>query len=149
MFGWFSKGKVAIQLPKLNYRVGEAVRGSITYSVKKPLHANEVTMQLYAQEKRTQGFGQNRRTTTIKVFDFTVPLSGETELSPSQKYTQNFEITIPQDAVQQKPTSEVANTVLAAASMLARTSKQTKWYIKARVDVKGFDITKKQQINVA
>jgi len=144
MFG-FLKGKITIALNAHEYRLGEAVSGTITLKLKKP-RTGQLLVTLFAQDTLSQGMGKNRTTEVRKVFDFTQPLSTEQEFQNTE-LNFPFSITIPTDVHSGKLEGGLG-VAMQAAQMLTQRSSRRKWFVTARFDTKGFDITKKMQINV-
>jgi len=150
MFG-FGKGKIEIQLDNYNYSPGQVIEGTVALSLKKPLPGKELSITILGEQKISQGYGTNRSYRTVKIFDFKQPLDREKEYpAGDQPLVYPFKIKIPAnvESKQQMPEGTLG-TVMKAAQMFSGTKSRTQWYLIARLDVKGFDITKKVQINVA
>ncbi|MFH1589847.1 MAG: hypothetical protein ABIB43_04740 [archaeon] len=149
MFG-FGKGKIEIQLNNYNYAPGQTIEGTVSLKLKKPLQGKELSIRLFGEQKISQGYGTNKSYRTVKIFDFKQPLDREKEYLPgSQPLVYQFKITIPANVESQQPPEGALGTVMKTAQMLLGTKIRTNWYLVARLDVKGFDMTKKVQINVA
>ena len=150
MFGWIFKGKMEVKLSSLQFNAGDMIQGTLVYSVKKNQTATKTSVRLFADERRTSGMGQNRQVRHFTVFDFELPLKQGEELIAGQKYEVPFEIGIPQNLPTnaQGPQNDVAKTFIRAASLLSNSRSTVKWYVKGRVDLPGFDVMKKVQINV-
>lgn len=151
MFGWFSKGTITIQPSKFNYSSGELIEGSITIKLKKPLMGKEVTIRLFGEEKLTRIRNGQRRTETKKIYDFKQPLAGEGNYPANQPMTYTFQIKIPDNIIQNPklPGGFMGGLLKISQMFSGPVYSKTMWYLKARLNVKGFDITKKIQINVA
>ena len=149
MFG-FGKGKIEIQLDKYNYSPGETIEGTVALSLKKPLPGKELSIRLIGEEKVQQGYGRNSSYRTVAVFDFKQPLDREKEYPAGQPMAYSFKIKLPADVAgrQQMPEGKLG-TILKVAQVMSGTVRRINWYLIARLDVKGFDISKKVQINVA
>jgi len=145
MFG-FGKGKMEIRLSKFNFAPGETIDGTVFMQLKKPIFGKVLTIRLYG-EKKTTSYGSNSRTNYQRVFDFSQPLDGEKDyLAAPLEY--QFRITIPQN-VGQAQVGGGLGTAIKAVQMLSGTSSRISWYLEARLDVKGLDVSKRIQINVA
>lgn len=150
MFG-LGKGKIEIQLDRYNYSLGETIEGTVALSLKKPLLGNELTIRIIGEEKISQVYGTNRTYRTVKIFDFKQPLDGQKEYpAGDQPLVYPFKIKIPTEVkTKQQMPEGTLGTVLKAAQMLSGNIRRINWYLIAELNVKGFDITKKIQINVA
>jgi hypothetical protein len=146
MFG-MGKGKIVLALDKMNYAHGETINGKVNMTLKKSINAKGVIATLFAEQTNTKFTGNGVQKQTIKVFDFSIPLDGEREYGPSP-YNYEFKITIPTKENVKAPEG-VLGGVVQAAKFLSQGSKNTKWFVEVKLDVpKGFDLRKKQQINV-
>lgn len=146
-FLWFGKGKIEIQLTNYNYAPGSTVEGIIIMNLKKPLEAKELTIRLYAEQKVTPAFGNNRSQSYRKIFDFKQPVDGPKVYPANQELRYPFKITVPANTASMP--GGAFGGFLKSVQMLSGSMTSVKWYLQARLDVKGFDITKKVQINVA
>lgn len=149
MFGWFSKGKMQIQLSNYQFRPGDVIEGKLVFTLKKPQHVNAVNVQLYGTKRITTYSAGKRTTRSQKIFDFTQPLDGEKDMGPGQSYEYPFKINIPTSVGEQSMPEGIAGSIVKAASLLSRSSASIKWYLKGRVDIpKAIDLTKNVRINV-
>jgi len=146
----FGKGKIEIQLNNYNYKPGDMVEGKVALKLKKPLEGKQLTIRILGQKRvkhtsvSSSGPSQTYRTETV--FDFKQPLDGEKTYGTGLlEYP--FKIQIPDD-VKPKIPEGTLGTVFKAAQMFSGLEARTTWYLFARLDVKGFDLTKKIQINV-
>lgn len=146
MFG-MGKGKIELALDKMNYSHGETINGTVNMTLKKSIPAKGVTATLFAEQTNTKFTGNGVQKQTVKVFDFSIPLDGEREYAPSP-YNYEFQIAIPAKENVKAPEG-VLGGVAQAAKFLSQGNKNTKWFVEVKLDVpKGFDVRKKQQINV-
>lgn len=160
----FSKGKIDIMIPKVNYIPGEIISGTVRLKMKKPAKARALNIYLMGIKKvkeRNHTHGNDgharARTTTrnVTVYDFEVPLDGEKEYSQEAEYP--FEIMVPADvqniAPQIPQVEGVGGTVLkivqTAAVMTGNVSYPVKWYLHAKLDIPGgFDIKDNADISI-
>jgi hypothetical protein len=142
MFG-FGKGKIDIKVNSLNHAPGDTITGTVTLLLKKPQQSKGVNIGLMAEEKRVS-MGNNRSRTTVRVFDFKQPLDSEKEYPAGKELSYPFKIKVPTGS--EMPKGALGG-VLKAAQMLSGTGMR-RWYLVANLDVKGFDVSKKLQINV-
>ncbi|MBT4869991.1 MAG: hypothetical protein HON47_00255 [Candidatus Diapherotrites archaeon] len=146
MFG-MGKGKMNLILDKMNYAHGETINGKVNMTLKKPVAAKGVIATIFAETTQTKFTGNGMQKQTMKIFDFSIPLDGEREYS-SAPYNYEFQITIPQKEEIKAPEGIIGG-VAQAAKFLSQGMKNTKWFVEVKLDVpKGFDLRKKQQINV-
>ena len=145
MFG-LGKGKIDLILEKTSYAHGEVVNGQIKMMLKKPIQAKGVIVTLFAERVTTTMYNGSRQRKTQKVFEFSIPVDGEKLYEATQKdYT--FQIQVPQEN-EIKVEGKIGG-ALKAIQSFGKMMSPTKWFIEAKLDVpKGFDVRKKQQINV-
>ncbi len=158
--GLFGPDKITMNLEKYDYKPGGKIKGKIKLNLKKPVHARELRVRLYAY-KRTKNTGgavgalggkSTNRNSRQKVYDYKQPVDGEKEY---QKEEYDFEVKIPGDVAAKsgKPAGELGEKTQAAMkafSMLSGYSARVDWYLTAQLDVPaGLDIKKKQQIVIS
>ena len=148
MFG-FGKGKMEIKLNNYNFSEGDTIEGTLSFTLKKPQHSKEASIQLYAEQQTTQ-FANGRTTNnTVTVFDFKQPLDGEKDYAPGTQVEYPFQIKIPAGATAQQAPDGMLGQVAKAANFMSNRRTSVRWYLTGRIAIKGFDLTKKVQINVA
>lgn len=153
MFG-FGKGKIEIKINKFNFSPGETLEGTVTLKLKKPIRAKKLTISLIGERKDTQAYmssGSRRSSSsTVRMFDFQQPLDGEKEYS-IQPVEYSFKIKIPPGILSQQAMPKGAiGTAVKAMQLVSGKITSIKWYLLADLDIpKGFDVTKKVQINIA
>jgi len=147
MFG-FLKGKMKITLVKYNYVSGENIEGNLMFTLKKPAEARELTISFtgYQQERRRTSNGTS--TSWRKIHDFKMPLDGAKSFSSGQEYTYPFKITIPTNLIPKGEINPTLQSIAKVASMFVGTSTAKKWYVEGRLNMPGFDLNKKVQINI-
>ncbi|MFO7677803.1 MAG: hypothetical protein R6V50_05420 [Thermoplasmatota archaeon] len=154
--GLFGPEKITFMLDKYNYNPGEKITGKVKLNLKKPTSARKLEVSFYGVRVDRQSSvavgpmmsGRNRHsrhTSTFKVFDFKIPISGEKEYQDEQY---SFEIKIPDDVLQTNPTLDgKLGQAATAVRILSGLSSRIDWYVKAQLDVpKKLDIKKKQKI---
>ena len=144
MFG-FGKGKMDIRLDNFNYSPGDTIQGSVSLSLKKALPGKEVSIQLVSEEKITEMQGTQYNSRTVTLLDVKQSLSGVKEY-PAEPLVYPFKMKIPENL--KSPASGALGTIFKAAQLFSGSRSKITWYLIARLDVKGFDITKKREINV-
>jgi len=146
MFG-MGKGKITLTLDKMNYAHGETINGTVTMTLKKAIQAKGVIVTLFAEATQTKFTGNGVQKQTTRIFDFSVPLDSEKEYG-NTPYNYEFKIIVPTKENVKAPEG-VLGGVAQAAKFLSQGKQNTKWFVEAKLDVpKGFDVHKKQQINV-
>jgi len=145
MFG-LGKGKIDLILEKTSYTHGEVVNGQIKMILKKPIQAKGVIVTLFAERVTTTMYNGSTQRKTQKVFEFSIPVDGEKLYEATQKdYT--FQVQVPQES-EIKVEGKIGG-ALKAIQSLGNMMSPTKWFVEAKLDVpKGFDVHKKQQINI-
>lgn len=144
MFG-FLKGKITVQLQGHEYRPGDTITGSTVLKLKKP-RLGQLHVQLYAEDHVRSRRGGNTNREVRTAYEFSQPISEEKEFT-TQEISVPISITIPTDVHSGKLDGGLG-AVVQTAQLLTQTSSQRKWFIQVRFKTKGFDITKKTQINV-
>ena len=144
------KGKIIINLDKMEFAPGEEATGKITLILKNPLDADSLNIGLVGYQKtRSYSSGNNSSSTrTREIFNFNKPISG-VKLYPAGESTYDFKLKIPADIVTRFSTgNNIADNMIKTAQILTGSFQTIKWYIKSNLDMKGVDISKKVQINI-
>jgi len=155
--GLFGPDKITMNLEKYDFKPGDKITGKIKLNLKKPVHARELRVRLYAY-KRTRSTGgaigavsgnSRHSSSRQKVYDYKQPVDGEKDY---QKEEYNFELKIPSDIAgkSKMPGGEKTQAAMKALSMLSGYNARVDWYLAAQLDVPaGLDIKKKQQIVIS
>ena len=142
-----SKGKITINLDKLEYSPGEKITGSLTLKLKNPQQANALNVGLIGT-MRTRSYSNKRSDTRHRnIFEFIKPISVN-QSYPAGESTYKFDIAIPRDVFKQTTGNQVADTLIKSAQLLGGVSSSVSWYVLGSLDIKGFDISKKVRINI-
>lgn len=148
IFG-FQKGKIDIKLSKFNYSSGETIEGVVELKLKKPISAKELSITIIGEQKVSQMTHQGSSSRTTRVFDFKQPLDGEKEYSADQPLNYPFQIKLPDNILSSQGQLEGGlGTVIKAAQIISGTRSRISWYLIARLEVSGFDVNKKVQVNI-
>jgi len=142
-----SKGKIVIGLQKYNFAPGEIVSGTINLKLKKQVQAKGLKVGLLGMLRNTQYSGGGRNTSYQKVFEFKQPLDGEKTYPVGEK-TYNFKIKIPKDILSSRYLQGAMGTAIKAVQILSGNISSIRWYITSNLEMPGFDISKKTQINI-
>jgi len=158
----FGKGKMQIVLQRTNYAPGDIITGHVTFTLKKPVEAREVSISLIGEQtirRSSGGFGSSRRssnTERFRIYDFKQQLDTEKEYSQGGDYS--FEIKIPSDILSAKPQTPELEGVLGQGLKIAQTAamvtgtipmQRTKWFLSAKLDIPGgLDIAKRADITI-
>ena len=133
MFG-FLKGKIDLHVENVNLTEGATARGMIQLKLKKPLEAKGVYVELLRVKKKSK--------------DTDHDVMSKVNVAPAGTYANqsfNFEMKIPEKVVVKNPEGALGH-VVRAAKILGVGRIRYKWYLVARLDVKGFDVTKKVKV---
>jgi len=136
MFG-FLKGKIDLQLEKANLAQGDTARGTVRLKLKKPLQARGVFVELLRIKRKNKGtdyFVVNKK-----------------EIAKAGTYsgeTFSFDFKIPSNLIAKLPEGTLGRVIKSAAFLLKTSIANSKWYIVARLDVKGFDVKKKVRVYI-
>ncbi|MCX6751040.1 MAG: hypothetical protein NTZ83_06285 [Candidatus Pacearchaeota archaeon] len=141
------KGSIEIIPEKKDYRTGDIIKGKLILKLKKPVKSKNLVIGLRCeriQKTYTEDRKQNIENEDV-LFDFNQPLDKEKEYV-SGEYSYDFAITIPLNVSQkQKIIVNLSNkSVKALADDIS-----IKWYLYARLDCEGVDLSKDVQINIA
>ena len=151
MFG-FGKKQIDVILEKFNFSPNEIIKGKVSLSLDKPIHAKQLKVALIGEkiskrmERRPDGRTYPREEKTY-VYNFQMPLDGEKDY---QQGEYSFEIKIPANVLQNIPLEGKIGDVLRTIQSLSTTGERISWYVQANLDIPmGIDISKKVQINIA
>ena len=146
----FGKGKIEIKLNKFNFSPGETISGIISIQMKNPTHAKAMKVSLVGEKKTSSmnlaSGGVKSRSSTSQIFNFEMPLGGEGNYS---KHEVPFDIKIPSDLLQSPKLEGMAGSIIKGLQFLTGGNSRISWYVKAWLDIpKGFDVSKKLQVNI-
>jgi len=144
MFG-FLKGKMKIVLENYNFKEGDTIQGQVLFTLKKPAESRELTIRLVAYQRNRTSRGSS---TFQKIHDFKMILDQEKSYPASQEINYNFQVAIPKNILSGVQIDPRLKSIVKAASMLTGMGSSIKWYLEGRLNMPGFDLTKKVQINV-
>jgi len=151
MFG-FGKKLIDVILEKYNFSSGETIKGKISLTLDKTIHAKQLRVALIGErmspvnERRPDGKVYSKQEKTY-VFNFQMPLDGEKDYQQGE-YT--FEIKIPSNVLQNIPLEGQLGGILKTFQTLSMTGSRISWYVEANLDIPmKFDVSKKVQINIA
>lgn len=151
----FPPGSMKLTLPKTSFVAGEAVRGQALLSTKKPVHAREFKVTVFATKQvRKSGYGTRDNedyTETVTIFESSQSFGGEKDYSNE---AHDFGISIPKGvfgAGMPDLEGTIGNAIEAAGNFLKDMDKNSiKWYVEAKLDIPGGrDISKKVRIFVS
>lgn len=151
-----SKGKIEIQLDSYNYSPGQTIEGIIKINLKKEVNAKSVNLRLYGERSEksyntisVSGSKQtSRETNKIRVFDFTQPIAKAGVLAP-REHEFKFSIKAPSTAAPSSTGNQTVDVMVKTAQILGGTPSPVRWYLEARLNCEGLDLTKKVQINIS
>ncbi|MBU0591768.1 hypothetical protein KKF81_06830 [Candidatus Micrarchaeota archaeon] len=148
MFG-LGTGKIDIQIQKYNYSPGESIQGKVILKVDKNTNAKGVFVEVYGEKKVTSGYGKDRRTRTMRIFEFKQPLDGEKEYAKGE-YSYDFSIKIPSDVMSQPKIQDgILGAAIGAAQVLTASGSRVDWRLVANLDISmGLDVSKNIQLNI-
>jgi hypothetical protein len=148
MFG-FGKGKIEILLDNFNYNYGEVIEGKLVLKLKKPMMGKELSIALIGDRTTTSSSSGRNSTSRTRVFDFKQPIDYEKEYT-NDNLEYIFKIKTPNPNEFRGTAPEgMLGTALRTAQFLSGKTTNIKWFLVARLSVKGFDVTKKIQVNIS
>lgn len=142
----WTKGGITIQLNKFEYSIGETVSGSVILKLKKDVEAKSLKVGIIGERKqRSYSKGKSTNRTDI-LFNFKKPLDEE-KIYHAGENKYEFELKIPENLSNKITTGNqmvdsFVNSVQALGGGFIR------WYVVAELEMKGFDMTKRIQINI-
>jgi hypothetical protein len=148
----FGKGKMEIQVSKVNYHPGDTISGYVTLSMKKLVKGREVAISLVGEQTVTRpgNADEGNTTETTRIYEFKLKLDGEKEYD--SEYNYKFEIIIPPDILARQQMPEIGGAFgqgLKIVQSLSRMNVRTNWYLHAKLDIPGgIDVGKKLQITI-
>jgi hypothetical protein len=151
MFDFLSKGKMDILVPKTNFTHNELIDGKVSLELKKPQKAKGVFIEFLGlrHRKETRRVNRGGKTVTETVthtdvlFSSSLTLEGEKEYPANQKIEYPFQFTVP-EIVESKPNygEGTLGTVMNIVQQFGPKPGPIEWYLKAKLDVSGFDVNK-------
>lgn len=152
VFGLGSKGKIEVQLDKLNYKYGETIKGKVILEMEKPVKARELRVTFIGEKEEKKwvrsGGHRKRRTERRIIHNFKLVLDGEKEYSGKSEYS--FEIPIPDRPKEDNlELNGFLGGVAKVLKVLNPRESRMYWYLMATLDIPmGMDINKKVDINI-
>lgn len=140
------KGSIEIIPEKYSYSPGETIKGKVELKLKKPIESDSLNIGLIGQMKTKSYSGGKTRNRVENIFNFSQPLESRKNYSPSE-YTYNFSIKIPSNVLSQA--NGTLGAIIKSAQLLTGNISSIKWHLISELKCKGFDISKKIQINIA
>ena len=154
MFG-FMKGKMEIVIPKTTYTFGEVIEGKVTLELNKPQKAKGVTIDLVQEYTTHEYRGGKNVPTKHENHVGSIKLDEEKEYPAGQIMEYPFKFTLP---TYKGPTVDPNSTLGKVVNVMQTMqplinvlgSDRGGWFLKAKLDVSGFDVNKdvKLQVNV-
>jgi hypothetical protein len=143
-----TKGKLTINLQKMEYSAGETIPGTINLSLKEPVEANSLKIHIRGFRdqivKNNQGKNVKNEET---VYEFTKPIDGK-KFYPAGQSSYDFELKTPSD-LKNSTGNKMADVVVNSIQMLSgRTQSRIKWQITATLDMKGFNLLRQINVNI-
>ncbi len=138
------KGKIDIQLEKFEYTSGENIKGIVTLKLKKEVEAEELRIGILGERKQRL-YGKTSTTTKDIIYEFKKAISGE-KIYPARESKYEFDLKIPNQIASKINTGNalvdtMVNSVQSFGGLI-------KWYIIAELEVKGFNLKRRVQINI-
>jgi hypothetical protein len=142
------KGSIEIMPEKTSYAAGEIIKGRLILKIRKHVKSKKLIMGLKCERiLKTYSHDKKHNIENEDVlFDFNQLLDKEKEYVTSD-YSYDFSIIIPLNIRQQL--EGIAGTIINSVQALAGQSSSVRWYIYAKLDCEGVDLSKKVQINIA
>ncbi|NMB80925.1 MAG: hypothetical protein GYA14_03825 [Ignavibacteria bacterium] len=147
------KGKIEINLNNFNFSQGESITGKVILKLKKPVEAKSLKIGLIAESSSktriTAGNSDPVNSNSQKsiLFNFSQPLDGE-KTYPAGQTEYDFSINIPRNASPSSTGNAVADSVIKTAQIVSNLS-NPRWYVIAELEVAGFNLSRRVQVNIA
>ncbi len=140
------RGNIKLVLSKTQFAPGEEVTGNVALTLKKPTEAKFLRVGLIGVQRTRNYSSQGTSTQDKNVFEFYQDLDGQ-KIYPSGTKEYPISLKIPSDIINQIE-NPLGKAIVGVVSALTGASHQTKWYIISELEVSGFNIKKKVQINI-
>ena len=142
----WSRGKIAIQLDKFEYSIGETISGSVILKLKRDVEAKSLKVGIIGERKqKSYSKGKSTSRTDI-IFDFKKPLDGE-KIYHAGENKYDLKLKIPENISNKITTgNQMVDSFINSAQVLG--AGFIRWYVVAELEMKGFDMTKRIQINI-
>ena len=152
----FMKGKMEIQIPRTNYAYGEIIEGKVTLELKKPQKAKGVSIDLVQEYQTYERRGSQTVPVTHTNHIDTLTLDSEKEYPAGNVMEYPFKFTLP---VYQGPQIDTGSTLGQVVKVIETVepiinvlgsghSGGSEWFLKAKLDVSGFDVNKDLKLQI-
>jgi len=159
MFGFLSKGKMEILLPRTSYAYNEVIEGKVSMELDNPQKAKGVSIELLGERKRRETRHVTRGgkrvtehvTHTDVVFSRSLILDVEKEYPGKQIIEYPFQFVVPDPGKPQQPNfgEGTIGNILKVMQEYAPPPSPIEWFIKAKLDKSGFDVNKSIRLYIS
>jgi hypothetical protein len=151
-----SKGKIEIQLGSYNYSPGAAIEGVVKINLKKEVNVKSVDLRLYGERSQKSynivaagsSRQSSRETQVTRVFDFSQPIGEGGVFAPGEKEFK-FSINVPSASAINSTRNPAVDMIVKTVQIMGEVPAPIRWYLEARLNCDGLDLTKRVQINIA
>lgn len=153
VFG-IGEGKIELRLPKLQFKPGETISGTVFLKVNQPKKARRLFLEFFGEQNQPHKtfdpkYGYRTTMQTVRIYSFALDLDAEKEYIGEKEYP--FQLTIPSNLFSPNvnPQTGMLGNIMSAAQFLGVLPSPPKWFLRAALDLPlGFDIANKMQINI-
>lgn len=145
----YMKGSIKIILPQTGFVAGEKITGFFEMRIKQNVESKRLLITLIGQEiTRYRGSKGSTRTRTEEVYRNEIQLSDGRPYRPGEYVKKNFEIDVPSKVATGAQSSPLGKLFPAGLNILVGNRTYQRWYVEARLDAKGVDLSARKKISI-
>ena len=137
------KGSINIIPENHTYITGEKIKGKIVLNIKKNVKSGRLIVGIVCE--RTEKFSSSNKKFENTLFDFNQLLEEKRNYTPSE-YSYDFSLMIPVNVSQ--GLEGISNNLIKVVKDLIGQNSFTKWFLYAKLQCKGVNLSKRVQINI-
>lgn len=144
----FTRGSIALSLPRTAFSPGETIDGSFTLLTKKALAGNRLIVSLIGRQvTRTYEDGKTR-TRSREMYRDEVLVEEARSYPAGHRQRYDFEIAVPDPGSSSFMNSQLGQALAAAMQLLSNRETRLEWKLEARLDAKGVDLADGESVRV-
>lgn len=144
----YLKGSIKLTLDKNKYEPGDDITGIIHLITKKPIEGNEITLTITGN-RITESYDDGKlKKHSRQIYGNKIVVHGAENYLSGHTKDYTFSIPPPNSNKLDFMSSDIGSAINIAASLLTEKRSYIKWYVEARLDAKGADLTKKLKLNL-
>jgi hypothetical protein len=145
-----TKGNIKILLERTQFSPGETIKGKIHLQAKKPIEVKSLNVTLRGVMKSspssiTIGGSNKQKNKEKEIFSFNQQIFGVKNFTIGES-DHSFTIKIPANVL--KNAEGFAGALVNTIKLISGDTRSVYWYVDARLDIPGFDLSDRVQINI-